>query len=98
MKIFDSIRHFARAGVAALFIFTIIICGNVWAQDQNPPEKAKEMTPTKNKMFEGEVYAPEFPGGIEWLNTEKPLTLRELRGKIVLLDFWTYCCINCMHI
>ncbi|MBK7599516.1 MAG: redoxin domain-containing protein [Acidobacteria bacterium] len=49
-------------------------------------------------MFEGEVNAPDFPSGMEWLNTEKPLSLRDLRGKIVLLDFWTYCCINCMHI
>ncbi len=42
--------------------------------------------------------APEFPKDMEWLNTDHPLTLHELRGKIVLLDFWTYCCINCMHI
>jgi len=42
--------------------------------------------------------APEFPKHMEWLNTDNPLSLHELRGKIVLLDFWTYCCINCMHI
>ncbi|MEZ5362552.1 MAG: thioredoxin-like domain-containing protein [Bryobacterales bacterium] len=46
----------------------------------------------------GTVTAPEFPEGLDWLNTERPLTMRELRGKIVLLDFWTYCCINCMHV
>jgi thiol-disulfide isomerase/thioredoxin len=48
--------------------------------------------------FEGTRPAPEFPENIEWLNTDKPLTLASLKGKIVLLDFWTYCCINCMHI
>lgn len=42
--------------------------------------------------------APELVGGIEWLNTDKPISLRALKGKIVLLDFWTLCCINCMHI
>ncbi len=42
--------------------------------------------------------APEFPLGLEWMNTKTPLKLRELRGKIILLDFWTFCCINCMHI
>uniref|UniRef100_A0A8C4GF71 NHL repeat-containing protein 2 n=1 Tax=Dicentrarchus labrax TaxID=13489 RepID=A0A8C4GF71_DICLA len=37
--------------------------------------------------------------GLEWLNTEGPLSLnKELAGKVVLLDFFTYCCINCMHI
>ena len=42
--------------------------------------------------------APELDGGVEWFNTGKPLKLKDLRGKIVLLDFWTLCCINCMHI
>lgn len=48
--------------------------------------------------YKGVVNAPDFPEGLEWLNTERPLSLRDLRGKIVMLDFWTYCCINCMHI
>jgi hypothetical protein len=49
---------------------------------------------TKVPEYEARVNAPEFPPGLEWLNTERPLTLKELRGKVVLLDFWTYCCIN----
>ena len=44
------------------------------------------------------VRAPEFPSGMDWLNTSRPLTLSGLRGKVVLLDFWTFCCINCMHV
>lgn len=44
------------------------------------------------------VHAPEL-AGLGWLNTEKPLRLaHELKGQVVVLDFWTYCCINCMHI
>jgi thiol-disulfide isomerase/thioredoxin len=42
--------------------------------------------------------APEIKGGRGWLNTAKPLSLAALKGKIVLLDFWTYGCINCIHI
>ncbi len=46
----------------------------------------------------GRVRAPELAGGRGWLNTDKPLSLAALKGKVVLLDFWTYGCINCMHI
>ena len=42
--------------------------------------------------------APDFPAGLEWLNVERPLSLADLRGKIVILDFWTACCINCLHV
>ncbi|MBN2554729.1 MAG: redoxin domain-containing protein [Anaerolineales bacterium] len=48
--------------------------------------------------FAGTSPAPEFPTGLDWLNTANPLTLESLRGKIILLDFWTYGCINCIHI
>jgi thiol-disulfide isomerase/thioredoxin len=44
------------------------------------------------------VRAPEIKGGRGWLNTDKPLSLAALKGKVVLLDFWTYGCINCIHI
>jgi len=43
------------------------------------------------------VRAPEFPAG-SWFNVAAPLSLRELRGKLVLLDFWTFCCANCLHV
>ncbi|HHT9105355.1 MAG TPA: thioredoxin-like domain-containing protein [Candidatus Wujingus californicus] len=42
--------------------------------------------------------APELAGGTAWFNVSEPLTIPDLKGKVVLLDFWTYCCINCMHI
>ena len=42
--------------------------------------------------------APALDGGIAWINTAGPIDLKQLRGKFVILDFWTYCCINCMHI
>lgn len=40
-----------------------------------------------------------FFQGLEWFNVSEGLSLKEnLKGKIVILDFFTYCCINCMHI
>lgn len=43
--------------------------------------------------------APEFVGNERWFNTpgDRPLTLRGLRGRVVLVDFWTYSCINCLR-
>jgi DNA-binding beta-propeller fold protein YncE len=46
--------------------------------------------------YAGTVRAPELPAEAEWIGPR--LSLRALRGKMVLLDFWTYCCINCMHV
>lgn len=55
-------------------------------------EKIREIR-TKHK-----IKAPDFPADAQWLNTRNPLGLKALRGKVVVLDFWTYCCINCIHI
>jgi thiol-disulfide isomerase/thioredoxin len=43
------------------------------------------------------AVAPEFTGIDHWLNSD-PLTMKQLRGKVVLVDFWTYTCINCIHV
>jgi thiol-disulfide isomerase/thioredoxin len=41
--------------------------------------------------------APEFSGVHHWINSA-PLSMAQLRGKVVLVEFWTYTCINCIHV
>lgn len=53
---------------------------------------------SKANMNDKTVRAPEFTGINNWLNIDSPLTLKEdLKGKVVLIDFWTYTCINCIR-
>jgi thiol-disulfide isomerase/thioredoxin len=47
-------------------------------------------------MFEPKVKAPDFVGISDWINSG-PLTIDSLRGKVILIDFWTYTCVNCLR-
>lgn len=42
------------------------------------------------RSYRGTVRAPDFPEGLEWIGVDRPLRLADLRGKLVLLDFWTF--------
>ncbi|XP_062612441.1 NHL repeat-containing protein 2-like [Saccostrea cucullata] len=45
------------------------------------------------------IKCPQFKPGLKWMNVSTPLMLNDqLKGKLVLLDFFTYCCINCLHV
>lgn len=61
------------------------------ANDDEKPLKAAN-------PFRRRIDLPDFPKGMQWLNVKQPLTKQDLKGKFVILDFWTYCCINCLHI
>jgi len=84
---------------ATLALTTGLSTGEVAQADEKtkgpvPKAKGDDDPPPPRKLMK----APELEGGVAWLNTGKPLTLKDLKGKIVLLDFWTLCCINCIHI
>jgi thiol-disulfide isomerase/thioredoxin len=65
---------------------------------QEPAEEMPEETTAEaGHPFRQRFDTPDFPRDLQWLNTA-PLKKKDLKGKFVLLDFWTYCCINCMHI
>ncbi len=63
------------------------------AQDATPQGDGGQV----ESRYVGSVPAPEFAEGLDWINVPAPLTLQALRGKVVILDFWTYGCINCIH-
>ncbi|MSP12863.1 MAG: redoxin domain-containing protein [Chloroflexi bacterium] len=90
------------------------ICGivTVFLAACGPPNTARQPQQGQSAMPAAESAAqgqpvrsnlPELGAAPElqnqtWLNTEKPLRLAELRGSVVLLDFWTFDCINCVHV
>src|SRR6202035_2312684 len=55
---------------------------------------ANPVAPANDLPVEGNL--PSLSGAVEWLNSP-PLTAEGLRGKVVLVDFWTYSCINCLR-
>jgi thiol-disulfide isomerase/thioredoxin len=60
-------------------------------REQNTKEDKTVTQETKQAAVE---FDPELP----WLNVSRPLVLDDLKGKVVILDFWTYGCINCIHV
>ncbi len=60
-------------------------------------QSAPQSTIDTSDLFNTNTRAPDFVGITKWLNTDKPLTLADLKGKVVLVDFWTYTCINCIR-
>ena len=72
------------------------------AQPERPEATATQAqptpAPTPTEAAPIENPAPEFPPGLTWFNVSEPLSFAKLRGKVVILDFWTQGCINCQHI
>lgn len=64
---------------------------------QTQVKDLKPMNVTDQSGLPNLGKAPDFVGIYNWLNTEKPLTMGKLKGKVVLIDFWTYTCINCIR-
>ena len=52
---------------------------------------AGTLVPVPQASAQGKLQAPELTGGTAWLGTDRPLTLKDLRGRIVILEFWTLC-------
>jgi thiol-disulfide isomerase/thioredoxin len=99
-------RSTSNAPWLALIIVVGLTCGAGWyflargGAERKAEAAAREPVAAQEASEDNRrrIAAPELDGGVAWLNTAGPLRLKDLRGKIVLLDFWTLCCINCMHV
>ncbi|MCC7407623.1 MAG: redoxin domain-containing protein, partial [Phycisphaeraceae bacterium] len=87
----NSSKTYSRIAIVLITLAALLFLGLRYRQATSAQEI--DLTPAA-----AAGQAPDFPVGLDWLNTDHPVTLKELRGKIVLLDFWTYCCINCIHV
>ncbi len=94
----SSIRSIWRAGLALLVLSVVVGLGVVGLAWLTPADGQARAGGGSDTIRPRRVKAPELEGGVAWLNTAGPLRLKDLRGKIVLLDFWTLCCINCIHV
>jgi cytochrome c biogenesis protein CcdA/thiol-disulfide isomerase/thioredoxin len=63
---------------------------------ENNAKVQQQLQQIRGEMLEKMGKAPDFVGITEWINSP-PLNLEELRGKVVLVDFWTYSCITCLR-
>jgi DNA-binding beta-propeller fold protein YncE len=86
--------HFKLLCILVVIIVIAGVGSFEWTKSSSNPLKGLAMSQQERVR----IRAPELTGGSGWLNTDRPLSLAALKGKVVLLDFWTYGCINCMHI
>jgi thiol-disulfide isomerase/thioredoxin len=99
MRLHRCSTPWATALFAVAAIITCIILGRIhWT---SRPAALTDVVSGANPFVKpvslAQENTPSLRGGIGWINSG-PIALSELRGKIVLLDFWTFCCINCHHV
>ena len=78
-----------RTTLTIFGLLVLVLCATFLFR--RPPLQAEADTPAN-----GKASAPEFPPGTQWLQS-KPLTLASLRGQVIVVHFWTFGCINCVH-
>jgi len=90
--------------VASCLFVLVGFGGGVAAQDAGTEsaERAKRRATVRahiERLDKKRILIGDFGGKNQWLNVSRPIRLHEeLRGRVVLIDFWTYCCINCLHV
>ena len=72
------------------------VADGTYTRGTNVTERKQAARSTAGAKLPDYGPAPDFTGISDWFNS-KPLTIADLRGKVVLVDFWTYSCINCLR-
>ncbi len=81
--------------IVLIVVLVFIVAAILYLEKEKAPVRENQPPPTESKN--GYSLAPELAGITGYLNTEEGLQLQDLRGKVVLIDFWTYTCINCLR-
>lgn len=85
-----------------LILLALLISAGIYLDKSKGPGNSQSLVDIVKRNSKNDVElknygnAPEFTNIAKWLNSD-PLTMQELRGKVVLIDFWTYSCINCIR-
>jgi len=70
---------------------------NADEESQDSAQKISDLSPKAQKMLAHSILAPDLVGLKNWINSAPINSLKNLRGKVVIIDFWTYSCINCIR-
>ncbi|MBI2541434.1 thioredoxin family protein [Candidatus Woesearchaeota archaeon] len=85
--------NFIQRPFLALIVVIFVIASILYIESQKPKTGKIPDQPENESKY---PRAPDFAGIDRWINSE-PLNIAQLRGKVVLVDFWTYTCINCIR-
>ena len=79
-------------------VVMLLVISLIFYIESQKPDLSKSIPKTDSENEKNSKYqrAPDFIGIEKWINSE-PLKIEQLRGKVVLVDFWTYTCINCIR-
>jgi thiol-disulfide isomerase/thioredoxin len=89
-------RRLRAASILAAALLAAACAGAMPSASPPPAVELDEHRQQTQRLRDLAIHAPEFPSGISWLNSP-PLTMKRLRGKVVLIDFWEYTCVNCIR-
>ena len=79
-------KSIKNVSIIIIILIGLFITYSAWAHDRTDGGK---LLPKINQ-------APEFTGLKSWINSPEIKSMRDLRGKVILIDFWTFGCINCI--